>query len=233
MLTPEKQPLKEYQSLECPWLIDAVQEKFDDALDMLDDNCVIYGGAVRDVLANLPIGGDLDIAVVRDALRSISSNFSNSVRWVQESNILPPSSPMRGSAHPTTAKKVISGVKTYLNDSGSSVQIIAAHSYTGMKVQGVDTGVLDIVTNVDIVACGVLSDLYGNILEIVPGAVKDCEERVLNFNYEIKATPTSIERLKERIEKFVKRGWKNNIDISNIKLVEGETTNPFDVFGGK
>lgn len=224
-------PIKEYASFEYPWIIDTIQEKFDDALDILEESCILYGGAIRDAIADLPLKGDLDIAVPRSLAQAISNNFSNSVRWISDNKL--PS--LSGSANPTTAKKVINNVYNYKNIDGRSVQLIIPQ-ISADTVQNIDAGIFDIVSNVDIVCCGLLSDLFGNVYEVVPGAIKDCEAHVLNFNYNIQVTKSSIKHLKERINKLEKRGWKNNINIDSIKIIEDikpKTTDLASLFGGK
>lgn len=225
MMQPEKQPFEQYEVVECDWLTDILEEKFDDAMSLLEEGCIIYGGAIRDIFAGMPLRGDLDIGVPNSMFRHITANFNNSNRWINKSHVLP----HKNSGIPTTAKKVISNVNTYQNINGDTVQLIAPVDMAASEIQGIDFGLIDIVLNVDIVCCGLLSDIFGTVYEIVPGAVEDCKNRVLNFNGAIKITPTSIDRLNERIKKLKIRGWKSEIDVSKIKTIKEE---PAPVFPG-
>lgn len=226
MLIPEKQPYNQYKTVACPWIADILQEKFDDAMSLADDRCMIYGGAIRDILADMPIRGDLDIAVPRKIFTTISGKFNNSTRWISKSLPLRSSN----SAHPTTAKKVISSVRTFNNINGDVVQVIAPELNRDDTIQGINVGVMDIVLNVDIVCCGVMSDVFGTVYEVIPGAIRDCKNRVLRFNRNIKATQTSIDRLKQRVVKFKARGWESEIDFSKINIIKEPT--PFSKLGG-
>lgn len=221
MLIPEKQTFEQYEPEYHEWLITAIEEKFDDAIINLEEGCIVYGGAVRDLLAGLPIGGDCDVAVPSFMFNDIVNRFNTSVRWVPADPVLNAdgSTPF-GSGNPTTAKKVVSSVRTYKNINGYSVQIIGPENKENIYIHDIQTGVVDIVRNVDIVCCGVFTDIFGNLYEIVPGAIEDCKNRVLRFNHDIQATKASIEALKKRINKLEERGWENNIDLDSIKVVE-------------
>ncbi len=41
--------------------VELISEKFDNALELADKDALVYGGAVRDLVAGLPLKGDLDI----------------------------------------------------------------------------------------------------------------------------------------------------------------------------
>jgi len=237
MLVPEKHSYKKYRTIECPWVTDILQEKFDDAMSMLSEECVIYGGAVRDIFANLPISGDLDIAIPQKVFRGIDEKFRYSSRWMDKVGQL--SFRTRtdgGSANPTTTKKIISKVNTYHNNNGDTIQLIAPELNHPHGVQGVAMELFDIVLNVDIVCCGILSNIFGTVYEVLPGAIQDCKDKVLRFNNEIKVTKTSLKKLANRIAKLEKRGWTNKINISKIKTIKEMPTTepkaPSNVFGG-
>lgn len=216
MIVPEKQSYDQYTALDYSWITDILQEKFDDAMSMLEEDCLIYGGAIRDILADLPISGDLDVAVPKKLYNHISGKFSNSTRWENDSHL----PQHQGSGMPTTSKKVISRIRTYHNMNKDSVQLIAPELNVSQKMQGLDAGAIDIVQNVDIICCGIMSDIFGIVYEVIPGAIEDCKNKILRFNHKIKATQTSIVRLKKRIIKLEKRGWKSKIDLSKVKVVE-------------
>lgn len=224
MLTPEMHTTEAHNIVEHPWIMEALQEKFADALVLLDEECIVYGGALRDLLAGLPIGGDLDLAIPQSHMNTMRGRFNDSVRWKSENQPgVPKLALFGGSGTPTTAKKVISKVDTYHNIDGDIVQLISPNTNSSMTLSGINIGIIEMAKNVDIMCCGLLMDSFGNVHEIVPGAIKDSQKRVLNLNNEIQMTDSGVERLAERIKKLVARGWTNNIDTSKIKTVKGET----------
>ena len=89
MLVPKLQEEIHTVEVDIPWALSCIEEKFDDALIMLKNNCLIYGGAIRDIIAELPIRGDLDIAIPYNTYNRILSAFDNSSRWVIKNPKLP------------------------------------------------------------------------------------------------------------------------------------------------
>ncbi len=223
MINPEKQQYKNFKTKECPWVIEHIEEKFDNALSLLDERCVVYGGAIRDSLAGLPIKGDLDISMPRNMFKVIQKKFMQSVRWHKNIKSLNKLS-VSNSANPTTVKKILSSVETFANIADKKIQLIAPNICDEVNINGIDSGIIDIVSNVDIVCCGVLTDMFGIIYEIVPGAFDDCKNKILNFNSDIKVTHTSIKQLNLRITKLKQRGWTNNININKIELIKEDTS---------
>lgn len=67
-----------------PWLAEIIMERFGTTpFNLMGERCLIYGGAVRDALAGLPLLGDLDIATPQEAFSSVFSNFNKSVQWTK------------------------------------------------------------------------------------------------------------------------------------------------------
>jgi len=69
------------KEIDAPWVIEVISERFDNAIEMMLDKCVVYGGAVRDALAQLPLLGDLDIAVEQSQDMTLKHYFEESVKW--------------------------------------------------------------------------------------------------------------------------------------------------------
>lgn len=65
------------------WLIELISERFDNAINMMTPNSVIYGGAVRDCLAGKPLVGDLDIVVTSTDYDILTSRFAKNSKWVR------------------------------------------------------------------------------------------------------------------------------------------------------
>ncbi len=215
MLVPDIKELNTTIPINVPWLIEALDEKFDDAISLLPDSCIIYGGAVRDLLAGLPIAGDLDIAVPHKQYNKLRQNLVDSIRWLVKSGNIPvPAGYKRPSA------RIISNVTTFTNIIGDEIQLIQANpsnKFTAMANQlKYDSGVLDIVLNVDLRCSAIMVDVFGNAFEVLPGALEDCENRVLNFNEELNLREVYKKTIARRIQKLKNRGWKNNIDITRF-----------------
>jgi len=215
MLVPEVKELGTTLPINAPWLLESLDEKFDDAISLLPETCVIYGGAVRDLLAGLPIAGDLDIAVPHKQYAGLRKVFSDSVRWlIKPGNIPVPRDYRRPSA------RIISGVTSYTNITGDEIQLIQACATNKLTVMGnqlkYNSGVLDIITSVDLKCSAVMMDVFGNAFEVLPGALEDCENKVLNFNEELNLKEVYKKTIARRIQKLESRGWANNIDISRF-----------------
>lgn len=58
-------------------------ERFDDAVHLMTNNALVFGGAVRDSLANLDVAGDLDIVVSAREFRKAENILNGSVRWTR------------------------------------------------------------------------------------------------------------------------------------------------------
>jgi len=69
------------KKIDAPWVIEVISENFDGALELITDNNVVYGGAVRDALAEIPLEGDLDIAVSAISSNRQKQMFNESLKW--------------------------------------------------------------------------------------------------------------------------------------------------------
>ena len=216
MLVPKIKELDTIVPIDVTWILECLDEKFDDAISLLPNSCLIYGGAIRDLLAGLPIGGDLDIAVPHMEYNALRQVFDDSVRWVAKpGNILLPKDYNRPSA------KIISGITTYTNTTGDEIQLIqACPNEKSMAVSNqliYNLGVVEIVTNVDLVCSAVMMDMQGNVFEVLPNALKDCKNRILTFNEELKSKEVYKETVIKRIQKLEKRGWVSHVDTTKFK----------------
>lgn len=195
--------------IENDWLLDIIDERFDDAISMLDTNCIIYGGAVRDALANLPLVGDLDILVSEWARGNIINNFSISARWVGKK---------KDKDYDKLPNNLISKVNTYINGNQCEVQIISPTIKNNFKIEDFEADLLHVVEVVDIVCCGVMTDIYGNVYEVVKGAFEDCKNKVLTLNKQVEFNKDTYKQLCSRINKLEKRGWVNHINLDKIEV---------------
>jgi hypothetical protein len=71
--------------IEAPHIIEIIAEKFDyHSISLMSRCSLIFGGAIRDAIAGLPILGDLDIAIPSSEYGHVKKAFSTSVKWVRD-----------------------------------------------------------------------------------------------------------------------------------------------------
>jgi len=218
MLVPKIKELFKNKLIDAPWLLPCLEEKFDDTISMLTEDCLIYGGALRDILANQPIGGDLDIAVPHEHYPKLVQKFHDSARWVTKQASIPQLVP-KGYRRPSA--RIIANVITFINLSGEEIQLIQANPSKEKTVmddnKSYNSGVINIIVNVDLRCSGIMMDVFGNVYEVIFGALQDCEKFVLNFNEKLNIKEVYKQTIVGRIEKLMARGWKNNIDLNRFK----------------
>ena len=209
MLVPKKMPKVVLTPIEAPWVIDIIDEYFDDAVSMLDETCVIYGGAIRDALAGIKIEGDLDILIPDWNRSSINGSFISSTRW---------SELRKKSNYPeeSTLRHLLSSIHTYVNSNGREVQIISPLEKQGTKIHEFDSDIINVVSSVDIVCCGVMMDIFGNVFEVAKGALDDCKRRELHLSKELDRSKIKTDHMLSRIKKLEKRGWINKTGINKM-----------------
>ena len=220
-----KKPAAEYTTHiydNCPWIIEALDEIFDDVLCQLDsEGSYIYGGAIRDSLAGMPLIGDLDIIVEANVFKHAIDVFRFSSRWVLKDIV-------DGSKYdrviPSGSKETSAGnitkIATFFDKSNVKLQLISPMENTRELMDTIpcSRSVWDIVRYVDIRCSGVLTTLLGDVYEVVPGAINDCRNRVLAINQFVTKETVGINRLHKRIDKLTKRGWRNNINLDDYPL---------------
>lgn len=70
------------EKIDAPWIMEIVTERFDQsAINAMTESSLVYGGAVRDALAGLPLVGDLDIVVSSEQSRNIVLVLNDSPKW--------------------------------------------------------------------------------------------------------------------------------------------------------
>ena len=77
-------PRELLREIKIPYILELLAEKFDDATDLMCDSSLVYGGALRDILADLPIGGDLDIVSKGRDYTYMMQRFLESPKWTKE-----------------------------------------------------------------------------------------------------------------------------------------------------
>lgn len=186
---------------------EGICERFDDALELIGPNTVVYGGAIRDSLADLELLGDLDLAVPPEDFRELRERFLRHARWVPDSEM---NMKQLASKYGVSRSRVgsLSDISQFVNSNGSKVQLVVS------KMEDVSplNKALQLSRQVDIVCCAVAMTQDGRVFETIPEAFEDCRARVLRLN----KTSSNIfpDTLAERIRKLENRGWKSEIDVA-------------------
>lgn len=216
------------KTIEQPFIIEVLDERFDNISTMLTNNAVVYGSSITSIISGLPANGDLDIAVSHTEFMMLCKRFANSSKWKQtgghtiKETDFGRKEPYRGLAqrsakntahytpgHPPThgssnkkSYRNVSTVVTFETVGDKHVQIIQAREETNDPL----SDALSIVRAVDFVFCGIAIDRHGKIFEVIRLALDDCKSRIIRVaNYH--------SELAERFKKYTKRGWSLGISI--------------------
>jgi len=197
----------EFKKIDLPFAIDIIAEKFDNILELAHPNTFVYGGALRDIIAGLPLEGDLDLVAAGRDYDSCILNISNSGKWRSRQTSIKELA-IRFKESNYEGNKAISGISAFETFGNRKVEVIQAKDqFPEYNL----TSALEVVKAVDIRCCGIAMDIYGNAYEILKGARQDCLDRVLKLNK--LNSNSNIENLKNRIAKLEKRGWVSKINV--------------------
>jgi hypothetical protein len=191
---------------EYDWLMEVVGTEFDGLLNLLNENVIVYGGAIRDCIARKPLLGDIDLATTPDAFQSIVQAFRADPKWVE----------LREKTKSSTKYPIsnpIKDIKEFKNVDGIIAQVMSSNT-SGSR----EEKLYFLPRNVDIACCGLALTHKGEVLELVEGAVKDCINNVLRINPV--CNNISGSSLASRIEKLTGRGWKSKIDLESLMRKE-------------
>ena len=202
------------------WVQEVLSERFDDALELMPNSTIVYGGAVRDVIAGFELLGDLDLAVTRRDFKEISQKLFQSPRWAPYTHIKPYTKAIReasirdktpfpiDSMDLATESAPMSAISSFVTLGGGIVQLISVKEHGDL--QGIKA-TLEFARTVDITCCGVVLLNDGSVLEVVPGAYQDCIDKVLTINPN--SNMTFIDALPHRVKMLEERGWTNKINV--------------------
>jgi len=216
--------------IDYPSLVESIDERFDNITNLMTPNSLVYGSALTSLISGLPSNGDLDISVSSMEYSVMARNLADSTKWIQvegdtirESNQRPGSS-VKFSNGVTFSTSGTDRKKSKYESGAMPVKsILAFESVTGHKVQIMQSKAstgdpledsLDIIRSVDFSFCGMAMDRYGRLLESIPNAFSDCIAQVIRIaNYRAETSPN---RMKSRLNKYLKRGWQLSIAYDQI-----------------
>lgn len=188
--------------------------EFDSGELFIPDLTRVFGGAIRDIIADMTIH-DVDIICAsRSAKRLESLLISKGYNYLSGLNPKDLSSVY-------TDIKIICEPRTYINGT-KIVQIIkpsggkGTHDFTNYSAS-----INRLVSNVDLTCCGVSFD--GDILsENIKDAILHCRNRVYSIN--VGSMMSHPNRLSHRMAKLENRGWEEiktgGVSNRDIKIKE-------------
>lgn len=235
-----KENLNYKVKINVPNAIELISETFDGVLDYMSSEMLVFGGALRDIIAGFGLHYDLDIATSQPEGERFVHCLETSSKWIEECvvtqykerdkitkndtlDIILPHSIGNGMldldknisyiTKPMNSNynNGIQNVRTFINSSGRKLQIIMSKSDLFTLEE---TSPTFIVETVDFICCGIIMDMNGNVYEIIEGAKDDCIKKILRIN---KNANIEFDNLNKRIKKFVARGWKSEINLAKIK----------------
>ena len=182
-----------------PQLLDVIYERFEQMTHVLTYTSFFYGGAVRDALAGIPLQGDLDITVAntRSERFALLGNIRNRAKEWKAIRI-------NNTYDGTNSLSCVAEVINYVHkETRLQTQVVCSSAVSGDAI----SQALHVVSEVDIVCCGVALDCWGYVYEVVPGAIQHCKDRVLIVN---KRRTENINNFKltGRLIKLQQRGWR-------------------------
>jgi hypothetical protein len=166
----------------------------------------IFGGAIRDILAEQPIN-DVDILCGSKALRYIESVLEQNGYQYMEMLNGKDLQEMYSEIH------IINEPHTWVK--GKKIVQLIRPSLSNWKADSslYEEGFRDLISNVDLSCCGVSYD-GENLYEDYPNAVVHCQSKVYSVNKSAKMY--SERRINHRIHKLKDRGWKEIENKSDI-----------------
>lgn len=205
-----------------PSLTEHIDEKYDSVTTLMTPNAVIYGSALTSLISGIPADGDLDIAISGSEYSKLASNLQGSSKWLQiEGDHVP--DPQNAGWRPDWAAPVLRSSKYEEIRDFPLEKTVAFQDVNGVKVQVIKAkqnstdpldDALSVVRKVDFAFCGMAMDKYGRLIESIPHAYSDCCAGIIRVaNYRAGEKP---DRILERINKYVKRGWSLSASIDII-----------------
>jgi hypothetical protein len=166
--------------------MESINERFDSAIEYMAPGTFIFGDVIRNLISGIEPGNILTMLAGTSEFKTLSYAFGKSSKWLKTNNF-----------------NLICNIATvYVNMYGAKVHLIRVE-----KPSVTPYNLIDYACNL---RCNCLAmDHNGVVLEIVAGAYKDCQDKVLNLAGDI--MPNNIDVLEHSIRLRRQEGWVNNI----------------------
>ena len=179
-----------YTKLNIPGLIDSVNEQFDSAVEYMRPGTFIFGDVLRNLIAGIVPArpcNTLYMLMGLSEFKYVVTDFSKSTKWLMV----------------TTG--IIRKEAEFVNMYGAKVRLIGSDSATVTPHR-----VMDYVNKL---RCNCLvMDHNGVVLEVVPGAYNDCQNKELHL-----ADDFTSDLAAQITNPYVKEGWVNKISRKQVR----------------
>jgi hypothetical protein len=188
---------------------------FDSDIIFKIDYIRLFGGAIRDILANQPIQ-DLDILLGPETFKKVSTILtSNGYEYVESytsKDVIEMYKDIQIINEPWTYMKIVNGKI-------SMIQLIRPSRISN----SIQNSILEIIWNVDFSVCAVSYD-GNNLYENYPQAISECKSMI--FTPLTGTLMHNSNRSYIRKSKLERRGWVENGAIDAIRRVKLESLIP-------
>ena len=213
------------------WIYEKITEYAN--IEMIDENSIIYGGILRDIIAKKELTGDIDMVILHRNLDTQLYKLNCDFEWraVFKSPQTLEIEKIKYSIldQDEQLNKLIfthnhGFVDLNANDQNSitnnnNFNICEFKNYNNRILQVMVTNDIQrLIQNVDFICCGLGMDCNGNIIEYLDGAYDDCINNRLRINTKSSKPQILINNYKQRLSKLIQRGWKP-YNISKDKKV--------------
>jgi len=183
------------------WVYEKITEYAN--IEMIEENSIIYGGILRDVIAKKELIGDIDMVVLNSNLHKQLYKLNHDFEWTKLYR-------NQYSLKNITSKykPLIDNNNLYIKNKPTIDYIHEFKNYNNRLLQIIVTeNITKLIQDVDFTCCGLGLDNYGNITEYLDNAYNDCITNKLRLNIHHSNPKLLLSRYKHRLLKLEKRGW--------------------------
>ena len=166
---------------DAPGLIESINERFDSAIEFMLPNTFVFGTALRNLIAGTDPGDTLTILTCHSDHKLMWQAFEASSKWVTRRN---------------------NDALVFVNMYGLKVLLV--------KVAKPDINAYSVIEHSNNLRCNcMVMDHNGQVLEVVPGAYKDCQDKAIYLASEF--TSSNSMSLERYVHILTQDGWSNHI----------------------
>ena len=203
------------------FIADVINEAFCGISSLLTDTAIIYGSVVSSLVAKLPIDklGDLDIALGTNDYNTVFKSIVSSGKWLPEPKIHPRYQMAAYEKLDRLNKDFTINTATFIGLEKEKLNLIYPRLKNSVQMQRLINSnhmsilAISIVRQSDLRCCTVGINKYGSIIETITGGIKDCKDKIITIN---NYRSSNFTNTKERIQKYISRGWTFPLPVSNI-----------------